>query len=103
MNTCNGYCNIVDGNGEDLSHNDIFDLRTKSLYLINAYDLAIKRMGRDGVQWVNHICTETISAMQRAGVETINSGRTLANWNIMFRSIRNHLFCDVSHLTRAHK
>ena len=86
VNTCNGYCNIVDGNGEDLSHNDIFDLRTKSLYLINAYDLAIDRMGRDGVQWVNHVFTETISAMQRAGVETIKSGRTLANWNIMLRT-----------------
>ena len=46
VNTCNGYCNIVDGNGEDLSHNDIFELRTKSLYLINAYDLAIKGWAR---------------------------------------------------------
>jgi hypothetical protein len=63
VNTCNGYRNIVDVHGEDLSHHEIFDLRSKSLYLINAYDLATKRMGRDGVQWVKHVCTETISVM----------------------------------------
>ena len=43
VNTCNGYCNVVGGGGgEDLSHQNIFDSRIKSIYLITAYELALK-------------------------------------------------------------
>ena len=86
VNTCNGYRNVVGGGGEDLSHQNIFDLRTKSMYLITAYELALKRMGyADSAQWVKDVCGEAITVLQSVGIHTIKTARTISNWNIMFR------------------
>ena len=88
VNTCYGYRKVVVGDGEGLSHNQIFELRTKSMYLINAYEIAIKRLGRGEATWVKDVCAEAVTAMQRVGVQTIKSARTVSNWNIMFRTQR---------------
>ena len=58
------------------------------MYLINAYEIAIKRLGRGEATWVKDVCAEAVTAMQRVGVQTIKSARTVSNWNIMFRTQR---------------
>jgi len=46
LNACDGYKVIVEGEGGNLTQQQVFQLQSKALYLRNAYDVALKKLGK---------------------------------------------------------
>ncbi len=68
-----------------MTDHQIFHVRQKSLYLHYAYDVALKKLGRETMKWIGDCCSETIFKMNEIGMSATMRPRTIANWNISFR------------------
>ena len=85
LNLYDGYKNIVEGEGEGLSEFQVFNIRNKALYLRCAYDIALKRLGKDTLNWAMGCCKEAVLKVNEMGIQATTSARTVQNWNVNFR------------------
>lgn len=89
VSTWNGYKQIVEGDGEGLTAYQIYDLRSKAMYLQCAYDIALDVLGKgDKKTWVDNCCGAAVDKLAECGISVICGARTVADWNISYRSIR---------------
>ena len=79
LNLYDGYKNIVEGEGEGLSEYQVFNIRNKSLYLRCAYDIALKRLGKDTLNWTMGCCKEAVLKVNEMGIQATTSARTVQN------------------------
>jgi hypothetical protein len=86
ISTCHGYRDIVDGGGENLSLQQVFDLRVRAVYLRCSYAVAIELLGEVTQKWTEGCCKVAIERLADVGIRTITFPRTIANYNVIFRT-----------------
>jgi hypothetical protein len=91
LNLYDGYKHIVEGEGEGLSEYQVFNIRNKSLYRRCAYDIALKRLGKDTLNWTMGCCKEAVLKANEMGIQATTSARTVQNWNVNYRKFANSL------------
>jgi hypothetical protein len=69
LNVYDGYIAIVEGDGENLTQQQVFHLRSKALYLQSAYDVALKKMGKGTFDWTGVCCKEAEESFCDIGVK----------------------------------
>ena len=67
----------------NLSSHNKFTIRNQSLFLLKAYEYALKEL-RVGVKWVD-FCEKAVAACHKMGIETTKNGRRVADWSRHFR------------------
>jgi hypothetical protein len=81
--------NIVAGRDPNnfCSKSEIFEVRQRALFLCCAYQLALEHMN----QWTWHECCKQACTRLNAsiGITQATSYKTVANWNILYRSLDN--------------
>ena len=80
--------NIVAGRDPNnfCSKSEIFEVRQRALFLCCAYQLALKHMN----QWTWHeCCKQACTRLNAIGITQATSYKTVANWNILYRSLDN--------------
>ena len=74
LNISNGYKSIFDCEGENLTETQIFNLKNKSLYLQNAYNIAMKKLGTTTFKWREVCCKEAVTMLSDLGINKIRLG-----------------------------
>ncbi len=81
IQTVHGYKNIIDGNGEHLSQNDVFSIRNRCIFLRRAYIIAQDSLGKETMKWIDGCCKKAVYECNKLGLNTTISARTVAHWN----------------------
>ena len=79
LNVYDGYKAIVEGEGENLSQQQIFHLRCKAIYLRSAYNMALKKLGKGTFDWTGVCCKEAAESLCDTGVKMTQRPRTIAS------------------------
>lgn len=85
INTPDGYKLVVTHSDERFSAYNKNIIHMKCVYLRNAYRIALDKMGL-GNKWIEDCCNVAVTKVNGVGYNTTISGRTVANWNIQFRT-----------------
>ena len=86
LQSCEGYKRVIDHSEEwPLSPKQICYLRNKCLYLCTAYTIALDKMGKKGITWVNTCCQEAVDLLGGLGFITTTDQKRISYWNIHFR------------------
>jgi hypothetical protein len=81
-----GYRDVVANSYEQsLSDYQVFQIRNKCLFLLNAYRLALEKMGKENNGWVKCCCREAVDLVNSIGINTTTNANVLAKWNTIFR------------------
>ena len=83
-----GWRNIIAGRDPKnfCSKTEIFEVRQRAIFLCSAYQLALDHMN----DWTWHeCCKQACTSLNNLGLTQATSYKTVANWNILFRSLEN--------------
>jgi hypothetical protein len=68
-----------------LHGNQVFQIRNKCVFLIQAYQIALEKMGINNTRWKKDCCQEAVRQLNDIGFNTTINPNTVMNWNIDFR------------------
>ncbi len=70
---------------ETLNANQVFQIRNKCVFLIQAYRIALEKMGINNTCGKKDCCQEAVILINEIGFNMTINANTLMNWNIDFR------------------
>jgi len=88
--TDDGWKDLIAKHDKDLlcSQYDIFMIRQRCSILCLAYTFALEEM--NSARWIEDCCVQAIFESSRVGIDAATNERTVAGWNILLRSNREH-------------
>ena len=79
-----GFKSIIQQSDEPLPENQVFQIRNKCVFLLRAYEIALKKMGTTNTRWVKDCCQVAVDQVNGLGFNTTINAKTLSCWNIDF-------------------
>ena len=80
-----GYKTILHHCNKALDADQVFKIRNKCVFLIQAYQIALEMLGTNNTRWKKDCCQEAVNQINDIGFDTSINANTLMNWNIDFR------------------
>jgi hypothetical protein len=80
-----GFKAILQHGDKPLNEDQLFQLRKKCVFLLRAYEIALRNMGTDNTHWKKDCCQEVVDQMNDIGLDVLINVNTLVNWNSAFR------------------
>ena len=90
-----GYKSILQRSEEPLNADQVFKIRNKCVFLIQAYQIALEKLGTNNTRWKKDCCQEAVNRINDIGFDTTINANTLMNWNIDFRKYEQFHHPDI--------